>query len=564
MPKLTKASFGTTPDSFKHVVDNVLVADAAQPVRRKGYMTVIIAAVLILALACTAVAAITLRRSPQQTAIKQAQQAIAAAYGLTPESLDFFGEAVEENEKGWLITFTPHLYHEQMGTYRVALTRAGEAFTYWTHDGADLTALRQAGMDSPIWGQVQVETMLQTQQAYTARLAEMEKQLGPLESWTLAQKAELDAPLVGLSYIQWKSELNVLPGEGGLLPEEAVEKARQAIEAEYGLTQAQLDEYATDISLVTGAGSVEPMPVYYVILYDADAASPREGLGTLRVALYASSGEVALCTWLVDNPALAQQETLAADPEAEKAIALAKTALNDRYALTDEMLAFFTFTATHEEDSATWTIQVEPQDTPDWDFIFTDLMGTYTVTVSDATDGVTRCEWSHINTEIPDDYTAESLGRAPAWNADMLRLFIPFETQRTAMLAERRAAGLPVNIGLARTEDELRAEAAYQQFMRDAGFSRRLFDMGFPQAGEVTWSEAMLAARQVLKEDYALTDGQLDGLDFMAFYTVADPDLPKWHVAMYPKVSPESEAYMVTINGLSGEVEESTHEIVQF
>lgn len=222
--------------------------------RARRLSILVIAAVLLLALACTALAAISFRRSVQFEAATAARQAIENRYGIQTEWMYVFTEEVTQTERGWTVRYTP-ISLDRLGVYTVQVSPEGVATASWMHDGADLETLKNQGFASEVWGAAQLEQYVEVWEAYVAAYYAMH---GTGERLTQEDWIAVDSILLQTGYSPGGA-LHVAPGEEDLTEAEAISLAKQAIRGKYGAEEAALEAYAVEavFSLGTAAGHIQ-------------------------------------------------------------------------------------------------------------------------------------------------------------------------------------------------------------------------------------------------------------------------------------------------------------------
>lgn len=613
MRKLSKASYGTTPPAFRRMVEDTLLQEE-MPMKRKHFSAVLIAAILVIALAGAAVAAISIGRSPEYTAVTKAKAKLAEQYGIRQgDSLTLFREVVSETSGGWAVDYFPHDFQERLGRYHIDVPDSGEVTAYWTHDGTDLTALATAGMESPIWGHAQMEALIALRRAYYEKQDAMILEIGPQGGWSIDDWAELDAMLVETSYYREAVSLNVLPGDDDLAQAEAIKIAKQAISARYGVDTAHLDGLDMWVRFLLVPG--RDTPLYAIVVYDNTLEAEVGSAGMYDASVASPSGEVLSCGWigpvayrtlpegpldayeeavrefvkegafaliedeakrqdiaqritdagfgyLIDNVQYAVPEDGSIEREAARAIAL--DALEEKYGLTSTSLSIFTGTTSYVmgEEGPEWILELSAQGDFVWETEYTEKLGTYKVFVSAESGEVRKVQWTHDNTPVGEQYTRQTFGAAPAWDASIIPWFMEFyqEVAEGVRQADARAAELGDaywNDG----EAQFKAEATHHQRYRDAGFIREIFSSGLPKEDEVQWAEAIDLAKQALMEEYGLTASQLEGYKFTASFNVSDPQRHVWRLNIFPNVPMPEDIYYLQLDGTTGEVIELEHAI---
>ena len=202
----------------------------------------LVLAIVLILLTVTAFAAYMLLWSPQADAVSRARQALADAYGLTPETMGCFITNAEQNGDAWTVTLTGEAFNPGLlGTYTVVVTHGGAAAS-WTHDDAEPAVWKSGGLSSPVWGQPQISEALRNPDAANAAQAVLIAAADP--TTIVPRETPPGGPesfAEGTSY--WNGEFVRLsePGEGDLTMEEAMEIAFQALMADFDLTREELE-----------------------------------------------------------------------------------------------------------------------------------------------------------------------------------------------------------------------------------------------------------------------------------------------------------------------------------
>jgi hypothetical protein len=209
------------------------------PMKRKPLTCILIAAMLLVLLAATALAAYTLTRSPEADAISKARKALAADYGLTSETIGlFYAESIQQGDT-WTVTFHADGFNPTLlGGYTVTLTPGKDPETSWTYDDVDPATWKDGSLEAPVWGQPQMLKALKDKKAAEAVLARIE--------WPTA----VPRPSVQQTPIPLKegeSRLNgeilhkATPGPKDITEDQALDLAMQALMEEAPFTKEVLD-----------------------------------------------------------------------------------------------------------------------------------------------------------------------------------------------------------------------------------------------------------------------------------------------------------------------------------
>jgi hypothetical protein len=220
------------------LIDNIV---GGKPMKKKLTAGLALAIVLMV-LTATAFAAYVLIWSPQADAESRARQALADAYGLTPETLGCFIANTRQDGDTWTVTFTGDGFNPGiLGSYTVVIT-GGVAEASWTHDDVDRAEWENGGLSAPVWGQPQIAEALRNTEAAN------EAQAAFLSVNPTAPPTPNATPLGGPESFEegtawWNGEWIRIgtPGENDLTEEQAKEIAYQALMEEYGVTSEELD-----------------------------------------------------------------------------------------------------------------------------------------------------------------------------------------------------------------------------------------------------------------------------------------------------------------------------------
>ena len=143
--------YGDMPPEIPRLFVSTLKAKKV-PVMTRRLTPIIIAIVLLIAIACTAIATVIYRRSAPFEAAAAAKRLLNETYGIKPEWMRAFSETVIQDDGGWTVTYTPDNQMEQLGEYQVSLPFSGASSVSWTHGDADLSENATLGFASDTWG----------------------------------------------------------------------------------------------------------------------------------------------------------------------------------------------------------------------------------------------------------------------------------------------------------------------------------------------------------------------------------------------------------------------------
>ena len=208
-------------------------------VKHKTFTSILVAALLLVLLAATALAAYTLTRSPQADAVSQARKALAADYGLTSETIGLFYAEPEQKGDTWTVTFhADGFYPPLLGDYTVTLAKGKDPEASWTHDAVDPAVWQSGSLDAPVWGQPQMLKALKDKEAAEAIQAKVSRSGASPEPLV----RQTPAPLKEGESL-WNGEIlrKAEPGPGDITQDQALGFARQSIMEETPLTSEALD-----------------------------------------------------------------------------------------------------------------------------------------------------------------------------------------------------------------------------------------------------------------------------------------------------------------------------------
>ena len=131
-----------------------LISEEERPVKKMRLGVVVVVAVLCLSLATALAAGLVF--NPRVEAVRLAEQALEAKYGVTSEMLTHFSRSVETVDGGYKAVYTgAGALEGVLGAYTVEV-KDGAAEATWSHDGADTSG----GLDALAWGSEQLAEML--------------------------------------------------------------------------------------------------------------------------------------------------------------------------------------------------------------------------------------------------------------------------------------------------------------------------------------------------------------------------------------------------------------------
>lgn len=558
------------------VLDRLHARRQAGPIPKRT-AALILALMLML---CGTAVALTLRYSARLDLERYARGVLSSKYGLTGEMIDLFATHVERDGVNWTVRFVPIGWEEQMGEYTVTGTTGGSAQAVWSHDG-------EAASKS-VWGPEELRqfmTLRKAQQSAMWRLGGW--------SGTLEELAAIDAPVLALEGAAWR--VHYLPGEDDIQPEEAEALARQAIMAKYGLSQAAMDGYRTTMMhfyLYTEDGRKE----YRLWLND-------KNWDEFSVTISSPDGEITSCYWRVSAqdfrlpegdlslyPEAAEEyvkegafEALNAEDKAnvyrrfeeaglsdllppgvyvtpaatdlneDAAIRRAREAMMERFAFPEEAFELFgVHTAMlRAQEGRMWQVRFIGQDQAHYYWLDHNALGDYTIAVT-ADGSVVDCEWS-LAEQYGGGYTESTFGQSEVLAGELLPWVLALRDKLDQIVVRYPE--------FQNRDDDLSHEdlAAYDALMREAGFDPVIYCYLLPEEGEVREAEAVEIARQVLKEEYGLTDAILDDsvleTSFLMAHYIGDEPVKGWSVAFKGK-----EIYTVFVNAADGIIEQVEHD----
>ncbi len=586
-----RSLYGEMPQSVQTVVANALQTEVNEMAfRKKRAVATLLAALVLIALACTALA-ITLGRT-QYDAAKAARKAVMEQYGLTPETITLFEEEKSEENGVWTVVFRPWKYNpDAIGTYTVTVEEGKEPVAAWTHDG---TAVTGEGLDANVWGPSQLEEVLALERAHYAPGEEF---ADPYDIFDWLEKAaKRDQMLIdaGLDVFV----VNLLPGPDDIPPEEAIATAKRAIREKYGISEESLAQWEIHMMFLKYQDKDEPV-------YRISSGAVQDNTGSLDVWLYSPSGKIGHCVWSVepeyrtlpDGSLKGYEEAVkefikegafAVRPPAEKAeiaariveagygeylegmtyaapgaedlgeadaLAAAAKALESAYGFTDETLKLFETTASLllEDGERIWRVAYKP---PRDEGILmqhgrygNDMVGEYSVTLA-ANDGAVKQTFWSLEAERGDTvYTESTWGQAPAYDARILSWLLKLDEARAAIAAQYGNE----QDDLA-TPWPLEAAAAHDQLFRDAGFDPDVYPNGLPGEGDIPLEEALAAVKQALKDEFQFTDERLKESTYVPSFFVNDPEKPVWCVTIYRIVDGYQDTHVVWVDARTGEI----------
>lgn len=217
-------------------VKNVLSTLKEQPVQRMGMRRVAALAACMVMLVTACAGAAGLLFSNEFDAVRLAHRALAEEYGITEEMQTYFAQEVTEENGVTTIIFSgiADMRHV-LGEYTVTI-RDGDATVFWSKDGEST----EGGLDAHAWGAQQIEILLEMAKQENGisrgyhKAQEIRAQMEG-EDLTVSITKGGDAEIIKLDDAQIDQAVV------SVSEEKAINIAKQAFAAEYGLTQQQLD-----------------------------------------------------------------------------------------------------------------------------------------------------------------------------------------------------------------------------------------------------------------------------------------------------------------------------------
>lgn len=598
MKKLSKASFGTTPVHFEAVLGRAL-QEERQPMKRKHYRAIVVMAVLIIAMACTALA-VTMSQSAKFSKVQAAREAVMEKYGLTVDTMGIFAADATQRDGAWTIVFSPLKYITQgVGQYTVVLSEDGAAEASWTYDDTDPAVYASGSLDAEVWGQAQLEAAQAVSRAYYENYIAMEStaaaemdDMAKLERRAQADQVLYEAQRQGMDVFV----LNLVPGAEDLTPMEAVALAKQAVTDKYGVPVEALDQYAHTLMFLKYQSKDEPM--YRVSLghYGEDSRLFYVSFG---IDLFSPSGEIYACKvgcpledWtLPDGPldtyqeavreyveegafdlrAPAEKAEIAArmeaagfgeylegrryiEPETDDlpeadALLAAEAALVERCGFTEDTLSLFSPIVSMQqlESGRAWVFSYSPAKTDDWPWDFAGKMGDYQIILDAQTGTLLEAAWSLEESRDSAAYTARTFGRAKAYDTSLLPYVQALLGASEPFYEKYRTVYEILTWSL---EDS----AAHDQLFRDAGFNPEYYPNGLPGQGDLTEEAAIEAAKEALQKEFGVTAERLETAIIEPAFHVNNPERHVWYLRASLFDGGHQDTFDITLDAVTGEI----------
>lgn len=593
MGKLSKESFGTTPVYFQAAMAKALRKE--ETMKKRHMATMVAVAMMILALACTALA-VGLNQSARHSAVRTAREALMAEYGLDNEGMGMLYEHAEATKDGWVVSFNGVKYVDEIGEYTVTISRNGVASVTWTHDGADKEVLQSADLSGGVWGAAQLKQVAEIERAYNNQPVFQGAVDEDAKAYSMEAMAERDRILAEASAVGLEPfVMHVMPGEGEMSEAEAVAYAKKILLETYEMDEAVLGE-----ALATLLKYKDKPAASYRIYLEVPAADGEEASDSWAHVIFdAATGAVEHAWWVI-APELrtlpegalddyeeavlsfieegafavrspAEKAELAAriqaagygssltwaeyiapseqDMAEADAYAAAEKALSENHGFTEAGYALFdTQIALILEDGIrTWVIEYKPN--LGYSSELERRVGIYEVFINAQTGEAIQTAWSLEDARGAEAYTKATFGQAEAWDGAMLPWVAALAEARNAILlpyeeASRSGKALDWSV-----EDM----AAADQLMRDAGFNPAKYYNGLPGAGDISEAQAIDLAKQVVREEFDADDAMLETARAFTLFSVGDPEKSLWIVHLYPADS-GYEFYEVHIDSKTSEI----------
>lgn len=541
--------------------------------KRKGFTTILVMALIIVILAATALA-VGLSRSPRHSAAVIAREAIMEKYGITLDTIGLLYSSVNGDDQAATVTFSPIKYNnEAIGTYTVTVKDGKAAGVTWSNDDVDPALYASGTLDAPAWGQKQLEKVQEIDRAYYTSQAGtdwLETQRWTLEQWAEHDKILAEADALGLNV--WMRR--IAPGADDIQEADALQMAKDAILKKYGATEDELAKLTVIRSFIKYDEKDEPEYRFGfgVVLsedpgtvrthYMVEIASPSGKVlacmsyvppeertlpeGSLApyekaVEEYIKQGafdllspaeKAALAARIVEAklPGYRTYELYAAPeagdlPEAE-ILTLADKAMADTFGVTDEGLTLFEsrLSLLRNDEERVWLVTYTPNEKPKR-YWLEEKLGSYTVSLAANTGEVLDTNWASPGQNAGKTYTQSTWGEAKAYDAGMLPWIV-------SLLDAVEPYRVEIDRAVLVDDASLELYAAHDQLFRDNGFSALQFSYGVPGEGDLTEEAAAEIARQVLREEYQLTDAVIESCILRTMYYVYDTD-PMWEFQLF-------------------------------
>ena len=561
---------------------------ARRTVRPLPKRTVALVLALMLMVCGTAVA-LTLRYSARFDLIRHARGVLSSTYGLTGQVIDLLTPRLEQDENGWTVRFTSNDWPEHVGEYTVTGSSDGSVQAAWSFDDA-VRNEAPGDLTQAIWGPAELQKLLDLRRLDSADYAE------GYYNMTLEERAAIDAPLMALAGSGYR--INIAPEEGDIQPDEAVSLALRAIEDKYGIDPETFEDFQIgiafylrtaemkreyrisfdntklwcDVEIDSPSGEVTycimrclpenfPLPEGDLSRYPQAMKEfvSRGGFEVLspedKAAVYQRFRESGISVLLPEGEFITPAP---ADLDEKSAIDRARKGLMEQLSFPEEAFQLFGIRTAmlRQDEGRVWQIRFIGQSQYYYtNWLLDDNLGDYTVTV--AADGrIIGCEWSLADSH-EDTHDPAFFGQSEVYASNELSYVLALKEALEEILAK-----YPPDIyDMDMTHED---RAAIDELMRQAGFSPRIYCYMLPEEGELTEQEAIAQARQVLKDEYGLTDSEMDSARqetaFCMNYYLGDEPIKGWSVA-YKGCGPNGQdIYTVFLNAVDGVIEQVVHD----
>ena len=583
--------------------------------KRKA-MVFLAACVALIVLAQTAVA-MEVTYSEQYTMVKAAREAILEKYGLTHATLSMFDETIHStNSDETTFTFTPFppfLDTKAVGMYQVVVKNMEATAVTWTHDGADPGGLSAGRLDTPAWGQAQLQNALDIYKLLNrASLAKDGR-----GEFTEADQAALSQLMEVAHYPEASRPENTEPHQKDISEDSAVRLAARAVLAKYGADLQATDDYAFRVFFHREPDAKDG--VYTVSWYKGDIfADPIE----YQVQIESPSRKITSCFMLdqenmilpegpLDDYFIAVLEfmqsakavlRLSHEERAElwerinrmehirslpvqyvapgddsiseeEAVEAAREALRGKYGFMEAFESLFIKTVTFQllGDAPCWIVAYTPE-LKTYLFDYKEKMGDYVAVIQGSEPTVLYAYWSNDESYMPVIFTPDGekvlkfwsgsnykpsrasendWAQALYWDAGVLP-FVKTLDEKRHVLEQKNGADY--------TEWSLADKNEYDQPCRDAGFAPDRYPMGLPGPDDIPEDEALSLAKRAFLSEYGLTEEDLAEFFIRMDYLIINPAKPVWAVALNAKDHPVTEdAYYLELDSETGEIVLSWH-----
>ena len=245
-------SIGMPDEGFNAAMDRALLQIAREErrpqVKSKMRLSLIAAVIAVIALSASAVAAYVLQYSPRQDVRMQAHTALSDEYGMSESIIELFNETVMVDGLDWEVNYELPIYGDWAGSYRVTC-EDGQIEVFWSNEGKSYSP--DGDLSDTVWGVPQLERMQELYQTRTEAIAHLEEN-GKYDSLSIAQKAEIDAPLLELPYSV--DFIHIMPCDEDIQTDEAEMLAREEILRRFGSDTTVLDECECRLTFMQGNG----------------------------------------------------------------------------------------------------------------------------------------------------------------------------------------------------------------------------------------------------------------------------------------------------------------------